>query len=124
MQGVSGERPSARQMLSRLRTHNMFVYCGHGSGEQYVPLALMRQLRGGCAAALLVGCSSGRLRLCGTDYDPAGAVISYLLSGRSMMKVKHCLTIVSFFVVLCALLISRPASSTQAARPSWPTYGT
>lgn len=58
----------------------MFVYCGHGSGEQYLPLPLMRRLQS-CACSLLVGCSSGRLRLAG-EYHPAGAVVSYLLSGK------------------------------------------
>ena len=60
----------------------MYVYCGHGSGEQYVPLPMMRHLDGRCPAALLVGCSSGRLRRQrGSQYDPQGAVISYLMSG-------------------------------------------
>lgn len=57
----------------------MYVYFGHGSGEQYLPLAAMRRLTSS-AASLLMGCSSGRLRQLGS-YDPAGAVIGYLLAG-------------------------------------------
>ena len=80
LQGVSSTKPAARQLLEALHTRDMFVYCGHGSGEQYLPLPLMRRLQS-CACSLLVGCSSGRLRLAG-EYHPAGAVVSYLLSGK------------------------------------------
>ena len=81
-QGISGEKPRARDLIATMKSHEMYVYCGHGSGEQYVPLPLMRRLDGQCPAALLVGCSSGRLRRPrASHYDPHGAVISYLMSG-------------------------------------------
>ena len=81
-QGTSGEKPKARDLIATMKRHEMYVYCGHGSGEQYVPLPMMRHLDGRCPAALLVGCSSGRLRRQrGSQYDPQGAVISYLMSG-------------------------------------------
>ncbi|KAL6756796.1 peptidase family C50-domain-containing protein [Haematococcus lacustris] len=65
--------------MKALQSHALFVYFGHGSGEQYLPLAAMRSMRC-CAANLLMGCSSGRLRPHG-EYEPAGAVLSYIAAG-------------------------------------------
>ncbi|GAX72830.1 hypothetical protein CEUSTIGMA_g285.t1 [Chlamydomonas eustigma] len=78
--GASGTHPSSKHLIASLQDHEMFVYCGHGSGEQYMPLPLMRYLPR-CAGALLVGCSSGRLRAHGDTYEPTGAVLSYMLAG-------------------------------------------
>ncbi|KAG1676526.1 hypothetical protein FOA52_000069 [Chlamydomonas sp. UWO 241] len=78
-QGAAGVRPPLQSLLAALQAHSLFVYCGHGSGEQYVPLSLMRRLPS-CAAGLLIGCSSGRMRAQGA-YDPVGAPTGYLLSG-------------------------------------------
>lgn len=64
----------------------MFVYCGHGSGEAFwsrreVAARLQQQQtssqQGGAAAgggplAILMGCSSGRLRPQGGDFEPTG----------------------------------------------------
>ncbi len=63
-----GERPSARALLAGLQAADLFLFFGHGSGEQYLPLPSLRKLSR-CGAALLMGCSSGRLRLHG-EYDP------------------------------------------------------
>ena len=57
----------------------MYIYCGHGAGEQYLPAHSARHLRG-CAAALLMGCSSGRLEAAGC-YDASGPVLAYLMAG-------------------------------------------
>ena len=59
----------------------MYIYCGHGAGEQYLPAQALRRLPA-CAAALLMGCSSGRLALSG-DYDACGPVLAYLLAGAN-----------------------------------------
>ncbi|GFH16479.1 separase [Haematococcus lacustris] len=79
MQGVAGSHPSVPELMKALQSHALFVYFGHGSGEQYLPLAAMRSMRC-CAANLLMGCSSGRLRPHG-EYEPAGAVLSYIAAG-------------------------------------------
>jgi separase len=78
---MAGSHPTPSQLLNALQVHSLFVYFGHGSGEQYLPLAAIRRLQG-CAADLLMGCSSGRLRQHG-KYGPAGAVLSYLMAGES-----------------------------------------
>ena len=49
------------------------------SGDQYLPERYIRNLDH-CAAALLMGCSSGRLSMRG-DYEPAGVPLSYLMGG-------------------------------------------
>jgi hypothetical protein len=94
MQGTAGSPLTSTQLLSALQSHSLFVYMGHGSGEQYLSLAKMRRLQG-CATDLLMGCSSGRLRQHGR-YGPAGAVLSYLVAGkwrvleRSAIHVMNC----------------------------------
>lgn len=120
-QGMSGATPPLQQLQAALARHPLYVYCGHGSGEQYVPLPALRTLPRhrqpphahaptapacasgssgsgqrlggaalqcqwgerdtGCASGLLMGCSSGRLRLQGA-YDPAGAALGLLLAGE------------------------------------------
>lgn len=78
-QGTAGAPLRSRALGAALQAHDLFVYMGHGSGEQYVPLAALRTLR--CrAASLLIGCSSGRLRLMG-PYGATGAVLSHVLAG-------------------------------------------
>ncbi|GAQ80926.1 Regulator of spindle pole body duplication [Klebsormidium nitens] len=77
-QGLVNRLPSVEQLLTALQEHDLFVYLGHGSGEQFLPPRSLRRLRQ-CATALLMGCSSGRLTLRG-DYEPMGAVLSYLMA--------------------------------------------
>eukprot|EP00899_Mesostigma_viride_P002550 jgi/Mesvir1/12296/Mv00498-RA.2 len=77
--GKAGQVPTSQELASVLRSFEMFVYCGHGTGEQYIPARAVRQLPR-CSSALLMGCSSGRLLPHG-DYDPSGMVLSYLMAG-------------------------------------------
>lgn len=135
LQGVSGRTPPLQQLQAALSNHTLYVYCGHGSGEQYVPLPALRALpastsarlattaypsyaanvsstlsstgcnkpackgpfhvagsssggmsagsssAGMCASGLLMGCSSGRLRLQGA-FDPTGVVVGLLMAGK------------------------------------------
>lgn len=62
----------------------MFVYMGHGAGEEFVRArALARQGPSGpLAACILMGCSSGRLANEPGAYDAHGPVLSYLLAGE------------------------------------------
>ena len=78
--GRAGCAPTCSELSSALQTREMFVYCGHGGGEQYIPAARLRGLPR-CAASLLMGCSSGRLRGHGFYYEPSGVVLAYLLAG-------------------------------------------
>lgn len=74
-----GEPPTSAELASALQSHQLFVYFGHGGGDQYIPAGKLRSLDS-CSAALLMGCSSGRL--CQRQhYEPAGPVLAYLLAG-------------------------------------------
>lgn len=57
---------------------NIDCVCCH-LGAQYIPRHEIQKLDG-CAASLLLGCSSGSLSLHGA-YLPEGTVLSYLLAG-------------------------------------------
>lgn len=57
----------------------LFIFCGHGAGEQMCDPFRFRRLRT-CPAALLWGCSSGRLRAMGV-HDALGTAVYYLLAG-------------------------------------------
>lgn len=104
--GRAGSPPSSFELAHALQSKELFVYCGHGGGEQYIPTAKLRGLPR-CAASLLMGCSSGRLRGGGQTsflslsssssssgggkkarqqryhyyYEPTGVVLAYLLAG-------------------------------------------
>ncbi|KAH9089647.1 hypothetical protein Ae201684P_007815 [Aphanomyces euteiches] len=54
----------------------VFLYCGHGSGEKYIAREVVAQLSN-CPVALLMGCSSARLTNFGL-YDPEGMLASYI----------------------------------------------
>jgi separase len=66
--------------VSALQQHDLFLYFGHGAGEQYLSAAAYRGLDR-CAASLLMGCSSGRLRLAG-EFEPHGPAWDYLMAGE------------------------------------------
>jgi hypothetical protein len=78
-QGTAGARPDAAALAGQLASHDVYLYFGHGGGEQYVSPALLRRLQR-CAGSLLMGCSSGRLRANG-EYEAGGAIWSYLIAG-------------------------------------------
>jgi separase len=44
LQGVAGSKPSPAQLSAALRSHRLFLYFGHGGGEQYVPLSSLKRL--------------------------------------------------------------------------------
>ena len=85
-EGKAGTAPQSGELISALQRKSLFVYCGHGGGEQYIPLPRLRALPR-CSATLLMGCSSGRLRggpgdgRSWTYYEPSGVVLAYVLAG-------------------------------------------
>ncbi|OMO79929.1 Peptidase C50, separase [Corchorus capsularis] len=78
-EGKAGTVPTAEELTTALKSHDLFLYFGHGSGEQYVSRHEIQSLEN-CAATLLMGCSSGSLRLHG-NYIPKGISLSYLQAG-------------------------------------------
>ena len=75
-EGIIGKSPSLDLMRQYLQESDLLLYCGHGSGEKYIPRKEIEALES-CGAALLIGCASGRLQSEGED-DPSGTVWSYL----------------------------------------------
>ena len=55
------------------------MYCGHGSGSQYISGDEIERLRVR-GVPLLLGCSSGRLERLGRTLDPLGTSLSYLMA--------------------------------------------
>ncbi|CAI5712629.1 unnamed protein product [Hyaloperonospora brassicae] len=79
-EGTVGKAPDPDELRNRLEAADLFVYCGHGSGETYLPRNKVLGLQPNCSAALLFGCSSGRLEREGI-FGPHGAVLAYLRAG-------------------------------------------
>lgn len=78
--GIIGRIPSCDEFKSAITGYDLFLYLGHGTGKNY--------LTGECiekhpcqATTLLMGCSSGRLKLLGRQLEPAGVVLQYFLGG-------------------------------------------
>ncbi|OQU85801.1 hypothetical protein SORBI_3004G312400 [Sorghum bicolor] len=77
--GLAGNSPEADELVLALTNHDLFLYFGHGSGAQYISSKEIEKIHN-CAAALLMGCSSGTL-YCKGSYAPRGAPLSYLFAG-------------------------------------------
>ena len=77
--GFVAEVPAHRVYSAALQDAELFVYCGHGSGERYLSRERIARLPR-CAMSLLMGCSSGRLRG-GGNFEPDGVTIRYLAAG-------------------------------------------
>lgn len=77
--GMEGSSPSEEDMSSALQNVDLFAYCGHGAGELLVGREAVAGMTR-CAAAILMGCSSGRLKGYG-DFEPTGMASSYLVGG-------------------------------------------
>ncbi|KAF3592824.1 hypothetical protein DY000_02027105 [Brassica cretica] len=78
-EGKAGSVPSAEELTEALKSHDLFLYFGHGSGSQYLSSREIEKLEN-CCATFLMGCSSGSLWLKGC-YIPQGIPLSYLLAG-------------------------------------------
>lgn len=77
--GVRGKAPTEEDMVRTLQEVDIFAYCGHGAGELLVGREAVGRLTN-CAVAVLMGCSSGRLKGYG-DFEPMGMATSYLAGG-------------------------------------------
>ena len=77
-QGLVGARPTTEEYRQALAEHDLFVYCGHGSGEQYLKRDAVARLPK-CGVALLMGCSSGFLCDEG-DFEPTGMANSFMVA--------------------------------------------
>lgn len=100
VRGVAGSPPAPGQLADLLAHSDVYLYCGHGGGEAYLPRESLATGGGGGAAvgaghtplglapgctpappALLMGCSSGRLVRRGPASEPDGLVLALLSAG-------------------------------------------
>ncbi|ETL87444.1 hypothetical protein L917_13360 [Phytophthora nicotianae] len=79
-EGIVGEIPDPDKLRNYLLAADLYIYCGHGSGEAYLHRDKVLSLKSNCSAALLFGCSSGRLEREGI-FGPSGAVLAYVRAG-------------------------------------------
>jgi separase len=77
--GISGRVPTKDEFLNGLNQSQIFLYFGHGGGENYIDVFSIEKLST-VPILLLFGCSSGRLKPCG-DFDPHGISLEYLAAG-------------------------------------------
>ncbi|XP_033110709.1 uncharacterized protein LOC117111827 [Anneissia japonica] len=77
--GVVACAPNKQEYTSALTDHDLFVYCGHGNGRQFLNSDDIQRIK--CRAlTLLMGCSSGRLQYNGS-LETSGMALNYLLAG-------------------------------------------
>ncbi len=76
--GVVAEIPPESAVRSHHDESHLFIYCGHGAGEKVCDSHRLKKCHS--PAAMLWGCSSGRLAVHGL-HDPAGVALQYLVWG-------------------------------------------
>lgn len=83
-QGVIGRKPTADEFLNGIcGPFDLFIYFGHSGGEIYAPLKEMKKRLSNKSAssALLIGCSSGRIRSNGI-FPAESSIFHYLENER------------------------------------------
>ncbi|QID85162.1 separin protein [Saccharomyces pastorianus] len=80
---VMNEKPEEETLLKMLQTSNLFVYIGHGGGEQYVRGKEIKKCTT-IAPSFLLGCSSAAMKYYG-KLEPTGTIYTYLLGGCPMV---------------------------------------
>lgn len=81
--GVIGRKPTTEEFFSGIcGIYDLFIYFGHSSGEIYAPLKeLKSKLSKRASSALLIGCSSGRIKSNGI-FPAESPIFHYLENGR------------------------------------------
>lgn len=78
-EGLTRTVPTEAQFKEYLQERDIFLYFGHGSGNQYIRSKTIQKMER-CAVALLMGCSSGKLTEAG-EFEPYGTPMSYMHAG-------------------------------------------
>lgn len=87
--GLCGERPEEIFMVDQLYTSKLFLYLGHGGGEQYVRASTMMKKHANDPSknlppALLMGCSSGSFQQNG-QLEPSSNIYNWLACGSPLI---------------------------------------
>ncbi|CCC70178.1 hypothetical protein NCAS_0E01080 [Naumovozyma castellii] len=80
---IVNEKPDEEKMLHMMSNCNLFIYVGHGGGEQYVRTREIKRCDN-VGPSFLLGCSSASLKYYG-GLEPTGTVNSYLLAGSPLV---------------------------------------
>jgi len=112
-EGIVGEPPSSTQFKQALIDKDILVYCGHGAGQAFLN---ENQLKASSchAAALLMGCSSGRLRD-GGEFDASGMALQ-VWGARGLFPHKCWLWLCLQLAARCSLRLPLSRSLTLSAR--------
>lgn len=83
--GLVGEVPDDSNILKAFDEKNLYIYAGHGGGEQYIKSKNIKK-RDFIPPSLLLGCSSGLLKG-GGSIHPYGTAYNYINGGCPMLLV-------------------------------------
>jgi separase len=72
--------PPENQLEKTLSAHQLFLYFGHGSGNQFIRTRTIRSLKRPAPVTWLMGCSSAALTTRG-EFAPEGMVAAYVTAG-------------------------------------------
>uniref|UniRef100_A0A146LNI1 separase n=1 Tax=Lygus hesperus TaxID=30085 RepID=A0A146LNI1_LYGHE len=79
--GVINEPPTPNQIIEALASYKLFMYCGHGTGSQYLQSQSIMKIDNLQSIQFLIGCSSGALVDHGGDIEMTGDVLQYIAAG-------------------------------------------
>ncbi|KAK3375026.1 peptidase family C50-domain-containing protein [Podospora didyma] len=77
---ILGRVPTEDEFERALSEKDILLYCGHGSGAQYIRQRTIRRLDRCRATVLLMGCSSGKLNDAG-EFEVHGPAWNYMMAG-------------------------------------------
>ena len=77
--GFIGQTYKNTNLVNLHEECNLYIYCGHGSGDKFIENKHLSKINN-CPSALLWGCSSAQL-ICHGVHDPVGTSLQYLLNG-------------------------------------------
>lgn len=88
-EGLAGQAPDEEYLISRLYASGLYVYLGHGGGEQYMRTSTLFKAHGDNLSkhlppAILMGCSSGAYQTNG-ELEPTSNVFNWLVCGAPMV---------------------------------------
>ncbi|KAK9505285.1 hypothetical protein O3M35_009375 [Rhynocoris fuscipes] len=78
--GIVGQKPTEEQLVEALTIGNAFIYCGHGSGCQYLAADSISRLKVK-PVQLLFGCSSVALKDHGGSVEMTGDFLQFTVAG-------------------------------------------
>lgn len=84
-EGIIGKAPNELDILKAFDEKNLYIYAGHGGGEQYIKSKNIKK-RDYIPPSLLLGCSSGLLKG-GELIHPYGTSYNYINGGCPMLLV-------------------------------------